>query len=66
MVAVGAPMNQQVQANTPMVDSTSKYTDTVNRDKPVKVKDEMLGVLFAKVAESMGELSLLCRQAGAD
>ena len=54
MVAVGAPMNQQVQANTPMVDSTSKYTDTVNRDKPVKVKDEMLGVLFAKVAESMG------------
>ena len=32
----------------------SKYTDTVNRDKPVKVKDEMLGVLFAKVAESMG------------
>ena len=53
-VAVGAPLNQQVQANTPMVDSTSKYTDTVNRDKPVKVKDEMLGVLFAKVAESMG------------
>jgi|SaaInlV_120m_DNA_3_1039746.scaffolds.fasta_scaffold01157_9 hypothetical protein len=53
-VAVGAPLNQQVQANTPMVDSTTKYTDTVNKDKPVKVKDEMLGVLFAKVAESMG------------
>ena len=53
MVAVGAPLNQQVQANTPMMASTTKYGSTVNEDKPVKVKDEKLGILFAKVAESL-------------
>lgn len=55
-IAVGAPLNEQVEPKTPMLSSdTDKVTSTIDRSKPVKVKDEKLGVFFAAIAESLNQ-----------
>lgn len=55
-IAVGAPLNEQVEPKTPMLSSgTDQITSTVDKSKPVKVKDEKLGVFFAAIAESLNQ-----------
>ena len=50
--AMAAPADTPgVEKETPMLPSSSKYGDTVNR--PVKVKDEKLILLVQKIAESL-------------
>lgn len=50
--AMSAPAETPgVEKETPMLPSSSKYGDTVNR--PVKVKDEKLILLVQKIAESL-------------
>jgi len=52
-IAVGAPLSAQVKPQTSAVPSASRPVQSTKADKPVKVKDEKLGVYLAAVIKAL-------------